>query len=305
MWIKSLHSLRDSLLSGETYWSNPSRPGLYLYYYGGYIISYGIGPKYRIIHDDESNTTFWNTYRVFNGQSVYYTNVSQNSPFSVSGTYYLWYDNDQYGWVISKYPGEELKETLDEESGFAGDTWWGGQSNIQSLPNKESPVMFYERGTGRGDVSGEYNGNNFELIFYFPCYIKSDDYSFDGIAGHYVYNDDESIPDLVVGLLVGEETYQDNIIEHIQSLNMESSYYSYGSIYRGDNSWVIGTIDSESGWWESDFSGNPELQDVMNFSFKKPNGSSVTGEDRKVTFSKLITGNQKIERFVCEAPIWF
>ncbi len=76
----------------------------------------------------------------------------------------------------------------------------------------------------------------------------------------------------------------------VRSLEKVGEYFVYGDISYKGGKWIIGTVDSASGWWEGE---EPSVSDTITFVFKKPQGSTVTGSNITVKFDSYIEGDNK------------
>jgi hypothetical protein len=290
-WVESLHVLRlpvDLTMIGDIYWRSGS---WYLYKYSGtWVISAKIGYSY-LKAGAWSNESYVNTYRQFNDHSVYQNGVN-----------YLWYNVEIGLWVVSDGIGRGCKEVWD--NGYSGDVWWSCDAALTLDP--ETPTTFNERGHNRGAVEGEFNGDSFELEFYFKRYVRDINSAWpsDAPAGVYKWCDNEEITKKA-GLLVGEEYYGSDIIYYTQSLEKVDGHYVFGDLHYDSDvgKLVLGTVGSNRGWWEAEGS-EPVYGESKTLTFEKNPDSDATGLIRTINFNKYRLGNYTEKRYMSEVPVW-
>ncbi len=289
-WKQSNLTLRLPQLSGwsfgDTLWIGTGNDaGYYLFQLNNkWIIADKLYPTLKTF-----STTFYPLYQSIN--SVNYWE---------GGNYYLWYNGY---WIISKTAGFGITEDWkwnnedDHTEGgyYSGDEWYSSYS----LPAVGESVVFYPRGSKRGTTQNAYESSNeIEVSASFDYWQYSE--RGDAPAGIYAPMSDQS-GNKIVG--IPQWTDQDDT-EYTRSLEKDDNgHYTYGTIsYDKDNEkWLIGTYESNSGWWEGE---EPSISESVTFEFTINDDSNAEGDDIILEFDQYVIGDNTEDRYIGEAPIW-
>ncbi len=268
---------------------------------GNWIMAYEIGPGYlpngstRIAEE-----RYYPTYHLSNGKMTYFANQVIHC---------LWYNHESGKWILSDLYEETLFEewvwndSSDTSQGgyYTGTNWW----EADQLPSGDGEVVsFVGRGLYRGTEFGGFNGETFELAFYWNRWEWIEEQN-NPPFGEYLYKgNDPNFADSVFCFGLPQWTDQDGN-QYIRSLDKVGNYYTYGSIYYNfaTEKWMIGYPGIDQTWWE----GSALSKDSqVTFAFKKGDNVSpdVTGENKVFTFDKYVSGNSSVNVLMGQVPIW-
>lgn len=188
-----------------------------------------------------------------------------------SGDAKLWYDGGK--WIYSADPtlvmGNTPAEAYDSETGeWTGNAWY----SASSIPTRPSATVSF---TARGRLHGEADVT---LEYYWPRWKKDGSvYTlppiFDAFLGKYEAVDgaDDSVTPFV-----GLPYWEGGWYHFTRSYDKVEGHWEYlGNGYTikympGIGRWVMGTVGSAYGWWES--SDEPEVGGSTTFEAKWPEG---------------------------------
>lgn len=66
--------------------------------------------------------------------------------------------------------------------------------------------------------------------------------------------------------------------------------------------WTVGKINSANGWWES--ASQPSPNSSIELTFKKPQNSTITGQDYSLSFVGYVAGDEKTQAWTGEVAKW-
>jgi hypothetical protein len=188
--------------------------------------------------------------------------------------------------------GFATDEEWDSDAGtYTGDEWWSCATKTGT---------FEARGRGRGSTEGAYEGTAKTVAEVKNGWEHSEGGT--DMIGKYTGVGDESESD---DRYIGYPSFTDGTDTYTRSAEKDANgYYTYGDIsYDNTNSvWIIGTYDSESGWWEGD---EPDVDASVTFAFTKPEGSEIEDEDDKtITFVEYLGNYENLDTRICNVGMW-
>ena len=198
------------------------------------------------------------------------------------------YYSQTYGWIVcDQSPGyEPLEEQRrDPESGMTtweGDSFWV----LSSFPyGEDSEATLTPRGKERGKESKK-------LKLTWKRWVCNQEFGvYEGKGG--------ASGKKIVGL----PQFRGNGETFLRSLEKDNSWhFTYGRIHYASGKWVIGEVGSAAGWHEG---SEPKADGgSVTFSFCRPEGSDVTGQNITVSFEKYVGGDEKDIAYLGEAAVW-
>lgn len=209
-----------------------------------------------------------------------FNNVNGYIYWSIGSNYI--YRSVNFGWFFfGQFPGYEPEEYYDsEESKYKGDSFWAG-----SIPTIGSSSTFSPRGSNRTGGSSK----TVQAVW--------DRWQSNTRFGE--YNPQECASGK---LYLGLPRWVDGNGEYyVRSVSKIDGKYTYGSIVYNNGKWIIGTINDESGWWEG---SEPSKSGSTLFQFKVPEGSTIIGQNKTITFHDYVIGDERIEIYLSEVAVW-
>ena len=202
------------------------------------------------------------------------------------GSSYYYYSRT-YSWILhNRFPGYEPKENYNSEtSQYEGDAFYAGYP-----PSVRDGAYSYlqPRGTNRNG-----GGASKMVYFDFPRWQSVNRRQFDkyepkgGVSGDKYF---------------GLPRWWDNKSNYyVRSLEKKNGYFSYGGIRRENGKWLIGELNSSSGWWEGE---EPNKEKAVTFQFCKPENSEITGSNRILSFYDYVQGDETSSAYLGEVAIW-
>ena len=88
---------------------------------------------------------------------------------------------------------------------------------------------------------------------------------------------------------------------YVRSLEKKNGYFSYGGIRRENGKWILGDLNSPSGWWEGE---EPKKEKPVTFQFCKVEDSKITGSSRTLLFYDYVQGDETAPAYLGEVAIW-
>ena len=88
---------------------------------------------------------------------------------------------------------------------------------------------------------------------------------------------------------------------YIRSLEKKNGRFSYGGIRYESGKWLLGELNSPSGWWEGE---EPNKEKAVTFQFCKPEDSEITGSNRTLSFYDYVQGDETGVAYLGEVAIW-
>ena len=88
---------------------------------------------------------------------------------------------------------------------------------------------------------------------------------------------------------------------YIRSLEKKNGRFSYGGIRYEGGKWLLGELNSPSGWWEGE---EPNKEKTVTFQFRKPEDSEITGSNRTLSFYDYVQGDETGVAYLGEVAIW-
>lgn len=209
---------------------------------------------------------------------------------SASGALQIYYTSE-FGWVMistSFFPGYVPNEYQNEYDVWQGQFFYSA-STIPSTSSTSS-VTF----TGRGTLKNESTVPTTEVSFFWPRWVKTTSTS--SPYGVYTAVSDSGATGTKV---LGLPKWLSGATEFIRSLVTASWHYTYGSVHYDTTHsvWIIGTYGDGAGWWEGD---EPSVSSPTTFTFTVPEGSEVTGDDKTLTFSDYVLGENTMPVYMGE-----
>lgn len=270
-------------LNGSSWCYNPPYGELDNKY--GYVVSNYIGYAYRATAEDGvSNAILERQAGEVNEHNWYRGEYEQ-----------LYYAGGQ--WVLIgvwALPGHVPEEVYHPDTQtYTGNAFWSGAAPVMSggtVPT--APVEFAPRGSKR-DASPSR-----DVLLWWPRFEKTADIH--NPYGVYTYIDHNG-PDPGITVFVGVPRWTDGDgREYVRSVFVRAAGYEYGPVYRVGAQWIIGTVGDEAGWWVG---SEPSLTAPVTFVFTVPAGSSVTGDDRVLTWQDYVAGSERREVWLTEIGI--
>ncbi len=206
---------------------------------------------------------------------------------------YFYYSATHEAWVLcGKFPGYEPvetetknknEETGNEETVYGGDEFYSGSflgTNASLSPR------------GKNKKSNASENTNLDVTVVFPRWESNTEF------GEYEPKDGASGT-----RILGVPKWQGNDgKDYIRSADKDGSYYRYGSIHYENGKWIIGMIDSPSGWWEGN---EPKPKSGETFTFKKPEGSDIKGENISLSWVGYVHGEETETGYVGQVAICY
>lgn len=270
-------------------WRNQAA-GLWCWYdnhQGKWVISSQIG--YRMQSQAPYSYQFNTNFLLFNGQAYWTSSSSQHV---------IWYGGGSVGWCMTfNVLGFGNMEWLIGEPRYGGDEWWScntmsgtyiprgriknsGNNIVVNAPVLKAGTYWVKNGAGQANPFGDYT------------------------------NPVDGGSTKTIGLLrmkSGDTMFLQNKIDDVSG--------GFGSIqYAEPNKWVIGTYQSDQGWFE--FNGvfsllpwNSNKTPVTFVNMKTEDGEYVLISEEKaadiaVSFDSYIQGNGTAKFYLCEAVQW-
>lgn len=205
------------------------------------------------------------------------------------GSGFLYWSIKYGGWVYTEdynlKPGYEPRETL-----FASENEWPGDDFyfVSSLPSPGSEGSMWGRGSN-------YNsGSEKSIKLFWPRWSSKNRRE----LGEFVGADGET-----GSKFMGLPRFRSNKWEYFErSFEKKGGYYSYGRIHYEGGKWVIGTIGSDSGWYEG---SEPSLTSSVTFKFCKNEGSEIEDEDDlTISYYDHVVGDQTSAAYLGNVAIW-
>lgn len=266
--------------------------------FAGWIISSDLG--FRIVIDGVAGAS---SFYSFNGTRYW------------GGGPYLWYDSSGGQWVISDTLGACIAEQWDDSDAdpanhqYIGNEWYSC-STVTGL--------FEARGSLRGTTEGAFEGTPTKVTWELEGYRRLGDDEFntnsDAPAGRYTHftrtatvNDDGTVTTTLTETeeykWVGIPQFTDqNDDTYTRSMTPVDGHYTYGDIHHDGTGWVIGTRDSNSGWYEG---SQPDIYNSVTFYRKKTENGSYPGpSDLNVSFNKGVIGKNTTTVYLAEVGLW-
>ena len=221
-------------------------------------------------------------------------NVVYSPVFNDVNGYIYWksgsncfYYSRSYGWILhNRFPGYEPKENYNSESKeYEGDAFHAG-----SVPSARDGGYSYlqPRGTNRNG-----GGANKTVYFDFPRWqsvyrVQLGEYEpKGGVSGKKYF---------------GLPRWRDSSSNYyIRSLEKKNGRFSYGGIRYENGKWLLGELNSPSGWWEGE---EPNKEKAVTFQFCKPEDSEITGSNRTLSFYDYVQGDETGVAYLGEVAIW-
>lgn len=199
----------------------------------------------------------------------------------------FFYYSRSYGWILhNRFPGYEPKENYNSETReYEGDAFHAG-----SLPSvKDNSYSYLQpRGTNRNG-----GGANKTVYFDFPRWqsvyrVQLGEYEpKGGVSGKKYF---------------GLPRWRDSSSNYyIRSLEKKNGRFSYGGIRYENGKWLLGELNSPSGWWEGE---EPNKEKAVTFQFCKPEDSEITGSNRTLSFYDYVQGDETGIAYLGEVAIW-
>ena len=88
---------------------------------------------------------------------------------------------------------------------------------------------------------------------------------------------------------------------YIRSLEKKNGRFSYGGIRYENGKWLLGELNSPSGWWEGE---EPNKEKPVTFQFCKVEDSKITGSSRTLLFYDYVQGDETAAAYLGEVAIW-
>lgn len=255
----------------------------------------GTGPDEGLVAYNTNNSSFnflmtqnlW-AYQLKADGSVYSPEFNDVNGYIYwrSGSSYLYYSRS-FGWVLhNRFPGYEPKEVYNSETRqYEGDAFHAG-----SLPGVSDGASSYLRPRGTNRNSGGANKN---IYFYFPRWQS---------VKRTLYGEYEPKGDVTGKKYFGFPRWRDNSHNYyVRSLEKKNRKFSYGGIRYQDGRWLLGEINSPTGWWEG---LEPSKTSPVTFRFCKPQDSTITGSNRTVSFYDYVQGTETAVAYMGEVAIW-
>lgn len=221
------------------------------------------------------NTGAWDATITFNGTSLGPYNVPVNGlPAWTGGSYCLYHLGVIDAWVVRAKGNIGQVTTVIPDT----ETWWLGGSN---------PIgSFTKKGAAPSNQTSTITSwGRWESLTMFGKYEPVSPAS----------------GELTVGLIYYEDA---GGAQYIRSLEKVGGKFTYGAVhYDADNSvWVIGSVGSSGGWWQSASIGD---ESDYTFSFTQPEGGTLETPDKSLTFEGYTGGDNEMPMtYLGEAAIW-
>lgn len=199
---------------------------------------------------------------------------------------YLYYSRS-YGWILhNRFPGYEPKEKYNSETKqYDGDAFHAG-----NIPNANDGATSYLQPRGTNRNSG---GVNRTIAFQFPRWQSVKRMQF----GEY-----EPKGGLSGKKYMGIPRWRDNYYTYYErSLEKKNGKFSYGAVSYTNGKWLIGEANSPAGWCEGE---EPSRDKSVTFRFCKPEGSTIYGYNRTLTFIDYVQGSETTPAYMGEVAIW-
>lgn len=198
-----------------------------------------------------------------------------------------YYFSRSYGWILhNRFPGYEPQENYNSETKqYKGDAFYAGYP-----PSVKDGAYTYlqPRGTNRNG-----GGANKMLYFDFPHWQSVNRMQFGkyeprgGVSGDKYF---------------GLPCWRDNQSNYyVRSLEKKNGDFSYGGIRRENGKWILGDLNSPSGWWEGE---EPKKEKPVTFQFCKVEDSKITGSSRTLLFYDYVQGDETAPAYLGEVAIW-
>lgn len=206
-----------------------------------------------------------------------------------SGYGYFYWSIRFGGWVYTRdyslYPGYEPKETL-----WADEDEWPGNDFyfISRIPDMGREDEMYGRGSNWDSDA------TLTIKRVWPRWASKDRREY----GEFVGTDGES-----GSRFIGIPRYRSNKWEYFdRSFAKVGGYYTYGRIHYEEGKWVIGTIGSDSGWFEGD---EPNMTNAVTFKFCKNEDSEIEDQDDlTIQYYLHVVGDQASMAFLGSVAVW-
>ena len=88
---------------------------------------------------------------------------------------------------------------------------------------------------------------------------------------------------------------------YVRSLEKKNGRFSYGGIRYENGKWLLGELNSPSGWWEGE---EPNKEKAVTFQFCKPEDSEITGSNRTLSLYDYVQGDETGVAYLGEVAIW-
>ena len=257
----------------------------------------GIGADDGLVAFNTNNTNLgyyvitrnlW-TYRLKIDNAVY-------SPvFNDVNGFIYWKDNSNffyyskaYGWILhNRFPGYEPREDYNPETlMYEGDAFHSGYFLPSAYDN--AYVFLQPRGTNRNG-----GGANKTVYFDFPRWQS---------VTHRQFGVYEPKGEVSGKKYFGLPRWRDNSSNYyVRSLEKKNGRFSYGGIRYESGKWLLGELNSPSGWWEGE---EPNKEKAVTFLFCKPEDSEITGYNRTLSFYDYVQGGETGVAYLGEVAIW-
>lgn len=195
-------------------------------------------------------------FRTYNGKRYYTGSVG-----------YLWYDSDSAMYILSSKLGYIYNDEEYWECATRVGTYESSESGGVSKTVTET-LAGYQKDTAGGTIAGSYTE------------IGGTDKKYIGVEKYKDQYNHIFIQSLT-------EEYED------EYRYAESGSTAVGTIYNDGTGWVIGTRDSEAGWYEG---SQPDISSPVTFTKQKtPTGSYPDYDSLTITFDSHIIGDNETE----------
>lgn len=227
------------------------------------------------------------TYQLKIGNAVYTPVYNDVNGFIYwkYGSRYIYYSRG-FGWIEhDNFPGYEPQERYNSETReFEGDSFHSG-----SIPQVKDGASSSWKPRGRYQNSG---GVSKTVSFYFPRWESATR----TLCGEYAPIGESG--KLYLGLPCWRDKYGR---VYVRSLEKVNGRYTYGAIRYFNGKWLIGELNSPSGWWKGE---EPSKTSPVTFRFCKLKDAAITGSDLELTLRDYVLGDNSGESYLGEVAIW-